>query len=271
MGNYSSDSESNDLYRSLVYYPPNPPSYTELYPYKVIWIKTLSNKKIPAYYLHTKTKTPVTLVYSHGNAMDIGQSFEHMVMLRDNLNVNIITYDYIGYGLGNSTKPNERGCYESILSVIRYLINLGTKYKDIILYGMSLGSGPSCYMASKYKFGGLILMCPFISCISTITRYKLLGLVDNMDTFNNLDKINNVKCQVLILHGENDDMVTVDHSNCLWKHIPKKYQYKKIIVRDADHLDIIDSLGEYMYLRYIKDFVIHCRMARIKRNRSISW
>jgi len=44
-------------------------------------------------------KANFTLIYSHGNAEDIGQSIFWMKKLRNQLQVDVVTYDYIGYGV----------------------------------------------------------------------------------------------------------------------------------------------------------------------------
>jgi len=40
----------------------------------------------------------VTLIFSHGNAVDIGQMHEFFVVLAQNARVNLLAYDYSGYG-----------------------------------------------------------------------------------------------------------------------------------------------------------------------------
>lgn len=50
---------------------------------------------------------------------------------------------------------NEKFIYNDIDTVYDYIVNqLGVKPETIILYGRSLGSGPSCYIAEKRKVGG---------------------------------------------------------------------------------------------------------------------
>jgi hypothetical protein len=50
------------------------------------------------------------------------------------LNINIIHYDYIGYGLAKEEGiPTEQGVYESVEAVFKYLKDDGVNEKDIIL------------------------------------------------------------------------------------------------------------------------------------------
>ena len=95
-------------------------------------------------------------------------------MLRNSLKVNVVLYEYIGYGLVKDIeKPSEQGCYDSANSVMHYLVsNKKIKYSDIIVYGTSMGAAIACYLAKKYiKIGGLIMESPFKSCISVFNSH----------------------------------------------------------------------------------------------------
>jgi len=80
--------------------------------------------------------------------------------------VNVLAYDYEGFGKANGF-PSEKSCYEDIVAAYRFLVEvLGTPSEQIVLYGRSLGSGPSCYLAEKLfregeTIGGMILQASF--------------------------------------------------------------------------------------------------------------
>lgn len=61
-------------------------------------------------------KTQTTILYSHGNATDIGGMIHFLAKIYEHLGVNVLHYDYIGYGLVKETYglPNEDTTYESI-------------------------------------------------------------------------------------------------------------------------------------------------------------
>ena len=61
--------------------------------------------------------------------------------------------EYTGYGANEENfECKEEYVYNDIDCVFEYLTKqLNISPKDIILYGRSLGSGPSCYLAEKYK------------------------------------------------------------------------------------------------------------------------
>lgn len=138
-----------------------PPEITFL-PVKnhLIWIPCSNNVNIPAFYIDRKSK--VTVLFSHGNAEDLGMIYEWFCEFSMELRVNVLAYDYEGYGKAGGS-PSEQSCYQNIDAAYLFLVNnLHVAPEQIVLYGRSLGTGPSCYLAERLKkqqvqLGGLIL------------------------------------------------------------------------------------------------------------------
>lgn len=118
------------------------------------------------------TERTKTIIYSHGNATDIGAMYFMQVVLAKGLQCNVIMYDYSGYGESGGV-PLENNTYNDVEMVYDYAINNVVQNGDerqIIIYGQSVGSGPSCYICSKKpNVGGLILHSPFMSGMRVLT------------------------------------------------------------------------------------------------------
>lgn len=54
-----------------------------------------------------------TVLFSHGNAVDLGQMSSFYIGLGTRINCNIFSYDYSGYGVSTG-KPSERNLYSDI-------------------------------------------------------------------------------------------------------------------------------------------------------------
>lgn len=124
-----------------------PPHVTYNHDEHIIWLRTTKGSKIPSF--HIDRKANITVLFSHGNAENLGMIYEYCLELTQALNVNVFAYDYEGYGK-TRVKASEVGCYDDIDAAYSYLTNvLHTPPRKIVLHGRSLGSGPSCYLAER--------------------------------------------------------------------------------------------------------------------------
>ena len=106
----------------------------------------------------------------------------------------VIMYDYSGYGL-SCGKPSERNIYADIEGVVNHLITKkGFDPKSIVLYGESIGSVPSIYMASRMSIGGVILQAALASGLKTLLRLKPFKKTWSFDPFPNIERMDKINC-----------------------------------------------------------------------------
>lgn len=155
------------------------------------------------------TDTTKTILYSHGNATDVGAMAGLQCLIAKNLKCNVLVYDYSGYGESGGI-PMEKNTYRDIKQVYEWVVSNVTNHEsNVVLYGQSVGSGPSCYLASRREnVGGLILHSPFTSGMRVLTPSRALAC---LDIFPNIDRIKKVNCKVFIIHGKKDAEVAFEH------------------------------------------------------------
>jgi pimeloyl-ACP methyl ester carboxylesterase len=167
-----------DAISSLLFQPP-PPTY--LHPSRHFWLNTATGSRIPAFFIE-RPNAQVTILFSHGNAEDLGMIYDWFNDLARVLRVNIMAYDYTGYGKSNGA-PCEENCYADIDAAFQYLLDVRRlQPEQIVLYGRSLGSGPSCFLAQKSakegkSVGGVILQSPLLSAyrVAFDFRFTMVG------------------------------------------------------------------------------------------------
>jgi fermentation-respiration switch protein FrsA (DUF1100 family) len=217
------------------------------------FVKDRDNKQIA--YIHYYRNKKITIIYSHGNGTDIGYMNYLCSTLARDLNANVILYDYEGYGLSEGT-PSERGCINGIESVYNYVVSKGVNPSDIILYGTSIGTGPTVHLAHKLaqqgiNLKGILLQTPYKSVVSVIsqslatTSYISSAGYDeyNPDLFRTIDKIGSIKSPITIIHGLLDEVIPYDHSVTLTKQ--NKY-IKLVTLNDASHNNIDSDYYDYV-------------------------
>ena len=178
---------------------------------ELLWLRTKRGQRIPAVFVPWPG-AKFTILFSHANAEDLGLIFGHLKTLSEVLQVNVMGYEYTGYGQSTGT-PSEAACYDDIVAAFGWLIKEKNLLpSEVILFGRSIGSGPTVELASRAEVGGIILQSAFTSCIRV--AYDLKHTVG--DIFCNIKKLHKVKCPALIIHGTRDDVVTLQHGKALF-------------------------------------------------------
>jgi len=222
---------------SSTVFPAPEPSYTTSPHW--IWLTTAENQVIPAFFIDRGAK--YTLLFSHGNAEDLGHVIRRSSKLSKALNVNVFVYEYTGYGLSTGL-AHEGATYADIEAAYQYLRSVnGIPGEEIILYGWSLGSGPSVHLASKARVRGLVLHSAFTS-IGRLLLPTVAALPGDM--YPNLESISSVNCPVYIIHGVEDDITPLWHAYELSAALQKSSVYPPYYVDGAGHTDVDEVAGE---------------------------
>ena len=132
------------------------------------------NNTIVARYLYNP-ESKYTVIYSHGNAVDIGG----LTHLQNNFfqhGYSIIVYDYSGYGLSEG-EASEQQVYNDVQAIYNYLVNeRGLKSGQIISYGHSLGAAIAADLAFNKPVAALVLENPFVTAFRVKTTYQLVPI-----------------------------------------------------------------------------------------------
>lgn len=227
----------------LIFLPP-PASYSRTN--ELIQLQAKNGERITALYL-ANPESQYTILYSHGNAEDIGQTTFHLQQLRE-VGFSVLVYDYPGYGTSTG-KPTVKGAYRAINAAYTHLTrDLNIPPHQIIVYGRSVGGGPSVDLASRQPVGGLILESSFVSIFRVVTRVPMFPF----DKFPNLANIRKVNCPVLIMHGDRDRVIPFWHGEKLYAKAnePKMSFW----VEGADHNNVLDVAGQ-RYQQTLEKFI----------------
>ncbi|XP_047335145.1 alpha/beta hydrolase domain-containing protein 17C-like isoform X1 [Impatiens glandulifera] len=247
----------------FAFFPPNPPSYgvdedpstgrlsldgiTQRENVDILKLPTKGGSVIVAAFMRNPAAS-LTVLYSHGNAADLGQMYELFSELRVHLRVNLMGYDYSGYGQSTG-KPTEQNTYADIEAAYKCLEETyGVKEENVILYGQSVGSGPTLDLASRLpRLRAVVLHSPILSGLRVMYPVKKTYW---FDIYKNIDKIPSVECPVLVIHGTADDVVDVSHGKQLWELCKEKYE--PLWIKGGNHCDL-ELYPEY--IKHLKKFI----------------
>ncbi|XP_011623245.1 protein ABHD17B isoform X2 [Amborella trichopoda] len=254
---------TSSMAAKFAFFPPNPPSYkvivneanqklsfSDVTLRKNVDILKLSTSRgceIVAMYIKNPM-AKLTVLYSHGNAADLGQMYELFSELSIHLRVNLMGYDYSGYGQSTG-KPSEQNTYADIEAAFKCLEETyGVNEDNIVLYGQSVGSGPTLDLAIQLpRLRAVVLHSPILSGLRVMYPVKRTYW---FDIYKNIDKIPLVNCPVLVIHGTADEVVDCSHGKQLWELCKEKYE--PLWIKGGNHCDL-ELYPEY--IRHLKKFI----------------
>lgn len=176
---------------------------------QVLKIALVDGSQISALHLPHPEAT-FTVLYSHGNAEDLGRIRGHLELYRRH-GFSVLSYDYPGYGTSEGS-PSTRGALQAAEAALQHLTDEnGVPLERIIIHGRSIGGGPSHHLAHQHEVAGLIAESNFVSAFRVMTKIPLLPF----DRFRNLALIDEVGCPVLVIHGRQDQIIPIWHGEAL--------------------------------------------------------
>ena len=226
------------LQRNLMYFPSGAlpiPAAAGVPEMEVVQFDTSDGLTLTSWYGRAAPGKP-TIVLFHGNAGYIAsRTFKARVML--DAGYGVLLAEYRGYG-GNPGRADEDGLYADGRAALDYLASQGVDADHLVLYGESLGTGVAVQLASERALAGLILEAPFTSAtdIAASVYWFLPVRLLLLDRFESLDKIKKVEVPVLVVHGERDRVIPVEHGKRLFAaaNEPKH----SVIYPQAGHVDL---------------------------------
>lgn len=241
--------------RSLMYFPDQTlpsPDAVGLPGAEVVTLETEDGLRLISWFLRSESR-PFTAVVFHGNAGNIS----HRGFLADVLwqaGYSVLLVEYRGYG-GNPGSPTEEGLYRDARAAIKYLKSRGDVDMSRLVYlGKSLGGGPATQLAIDHPPAGLALDSPFTSMPAVAAEHYWYLPVRWMvlDKYDNLSKIAEVNCPVLIMHGDSDRIVPTKFGRKL--HETANEPKQLLIIPNAGHNNNVD-VGRAEYIEALKELL----------------
>lgn len=226
--------------------------------YEDAWFTATDGAQLHGWFVPAADESADTLVWFHGNAGNIADRADNLLLLSRSLSVNIFIFDYRGYG-NSDGKPSERGLYADGEAALAYLRARGdVDMTRLTLFGRSLGCAVAVELATRHPVKAVILESPFTS-IDAMARHMRDGLTALIPTswlvrskFDSLSKIGNIHSPILLLHGDRDDIVPIEMAHELFAaaNAPKRFYP----IKGAGHNDTV-SIGGNAYFAALKEFI----------------
>ena len=200
-----------------------------------IYVDTADNIRLQCFFV-THRPSPDIIIYFHGNAGNIYERVPELINL-SKTGVNVLGVGYRGYGK-SAGKPSERGIYRDGEAALKYAMQfLGFRPRQIFLCGRSIGSVVALEMARNKNYAGIILITPLTSGQDILKAhgYGPISLLVG-DVIDNIKKLPDILSPVLIIHGDQDEVVPWVMGKRIFSEL--KVKKKMVTIKGGRHSDL---------------------------------
>jgi len=226
---------------------------------------------IPSYYIEVEKETKIhcgfwvnskespSILYFHGNGETVA-AHDWIAPLYNQRGINLFVADYRGYGLsgGKPTISNMVSDAHTVFKGFKDVISKEGFENSLFLMGRSLGSLSAIELGFNYQedIKGLLIESGAANNFRRLWSY--LGIPLNEDylgeesPFQNKVKIRQVQKPTLIIHGEYDEIISVEEGKELYQNSGAQDR-RILIVPGVGHNDIM--MRQNLYFDTIEEFI----------------
>jgi len=196
-------------------------------PFEDAFIKTQDNVTINAWLVKSSLGRG-TLVFCHGNAGNIGDRLEKILLFHQ-LGMNVLIIDYRGYGKSQG-RPGEAGIYQDAVAAYDYLRSRNDiDHSAIIGYGASLGGAVVIDLAAKRDLAALIIHSSFTNAADMAkTIYPFIPSFLLATKLNSVVKVRTITTPKLFIHSRADEVVPFRLGERLYQAAAKPKEFLEI-------------------------------------------
>jgi uncharacterized protein len=179
-------------------------------------LTTADGERLVAWYFPPKGGRPL-IVYFHGNGGALVDRIPRFRMLTAR-GYGLLAVSYRGYG-GSTGSPTQSGLMQDGEAAYREARARGYDGNRIVLMGASLGTGVAIALAAKHEAAALVLESPYLSALDVACAHYPIFPVSwlMLDQFRSDLAIHDVHVPVLMVHGEDDDVIPLNSAKRLFE------------------------------------------------------
>ena len=207
--------------------------------------------------LYLDNNAEKTVYYFHGNGGPLNYFYSEIQYIWD-LGYNVMAYDYPAYGksTGFPYKENVEEFSNTFYNYIKEEKNLNSQ--ELIIWGYSVGTAVATDFASKNDFEKLVLVSPFASRYDMSKSFlwmPIQKLLFQENSFNTIELVENFDSPVLMIHWNQDNIVSFDQGKSVYQNYGKTTEYPNKYFVEIDgygHNIILDVYGNALKTKFLE-------------------
>jgi alpha-beta hydrolase superfamily lysophospholipase len=210
------------------------------------------------YRLYRQENASAFILCFHGNGETVAD-YDDMANLFRGINCALMIAEYRGYGWsqGKARGSTLLSDAEAVFKMLPTLTTEDNQTIPLYILGRSLGGAAAIHLTYRYpeEVEGLILESTFAHAPLLLNSlglpHALLKRLPGL--FGNIDKIRQTLTPLLIIHGESDNIIPIEHARMLYEASPVK-QKRLLSIPKAGHNNLV-FIATDRYLEAIKSFI----------------
>jgi fermentation-respiration switch protein FrsA (DUF1100 family) len=172
------------------------------------------------------------MIYCHGNAELIDDHTQWITAYTD-LGVSVLLVEYRGYGRSDGS-PSQKAMTEDFVAAYEQLIaRPEVDAERVVFHGRSIGGGVACSLATQRTPAALILQSTFTSAKAMAAKFWFPPFLI-LDAYRNDKLLETYDGPVLLLHGNRDTLIPIEHSRKLHEIAPQS----RLVEYECNHNDM---------------------------------
>jgi alpha-beta hydrolase superfamily lysophospholipase len=249
----------NPLVQSILFYPRPDRAGGSALPNTTDGTIPVEDGIVLGYRLYAHQPGAPVILYFHGNG-EIASDHDFIAPSYHAAGASLLVVDYRGYGWSTG-EPKVSALLSDVQPVLDALPDVlkpaGLTDQRLVVMGRSLGSACAIHLARHHpaRVRGIIIESGFAHAIPLLAR---LGLPANLlanvpDPIGNVRKMGEIDLPLLVIHGEDDNLIPVNNGQALYDASPALI--KRIVrIPGAGHNDLL-MFGAQPYFAAIQEFL----------------
>lgn len=174
--------------------------------------------------------------FLHGNAGNLLDQNE-AANFYTKLGYDFFTFDYRGFGKSSNEISSEEQFFDDIQAAYNYIKKI-YKESSINVIGYSVGTASAAMITSRNNPSKLVLIAPYYSLVDmTVRNYKIVPTFLLEYKFETHKYLEQIKKPVLLVHGDQDDVLPFECSLELSKLLDEDDRFLPIKGQDHNHFE----------------------------------
>jgi fermentation-respiration switch protein FrsA (DUF1100 family) len=222
------------------------------FPVEEVWLTAADGVRVHGWWATPRRDDAPVILYLHGNSGNITHRAGRLEYI-GRLGWGFLIIDYRGYGRSEG-RPSEQGLYRDADAAWAYATGeRGIAPERMAIFGVSLGTGVACELATRVEAGHVLLEAPFESISAMARKIFVLPIGFLLSTrFDNVGKVARIKSPLMVLHGDRDEVIPIKQGMAVYEaaNHPKEFYH----VPGGGHIDLPQVGGEE-YVRRVSKFL----------------